>query len=156
MVWVCGCNYIWEHGIRIKCTIQLLPKSIVIACRVMLNAYPGCNHQTVNVACIGQCSYAGSIIHYQKCVANGCSLWMVYCLSYCTRLKSCMPAGNPQFYGQWTVEDIRIVLCGHWKLVITQVSNCLKKSHIFICSKYKYLQASLANVKPCVTIVPIH
>ena len=42
-------------------------------------------------------------------------------------------------------------------LVITQVSSGLKKSHIFIFSKYKYLLvmhaiASLANVKSCVTV----
>ena len=28
-----------EQGIRCRCTIQLLPKSSAIACRVMLNAY---------------------------------------------------------------------------------------------------------------------
>ena len=44
-------------------------------------------------------------------------------------------------------------------LVITQVSSSLKKFHILIFSKYKYLHvkiASLANVKFCVTIGPIH
>ena len=44
-------------------------------------------------------------------------------------------------------------------LVITQVSSALKKSHILIFSKYKYLHvkiASLANVKSCVTVGPIH
>ena len=44
-------------------------------------------------------------------------------------------------------------------LVITQVSSGLKKSHILIFSKYKYLHvkiASLANVKSCVTVGPIH
>ena len=42
--------------------------------------------------------------------------------------------------------------------VITQVSSGLKK-HILIFSKYKYLHvkiASLANVKSCVTVGPIH
>ena len=42
-------------------------------------------------------------------------------------------------------------------LVITQVSSGLKKSHILIFSKYKYLHvkiASLANVKSCVTVGP--
>ena len=44
-------------------------------------------------------------------------------------------------------------------LVTTQVSSGLKKSHILIFSKYKYLHvkiASLANVKSCVTVGPIH
>jgi len=44
-------------------------------------------------------------------------------------------------------------------LAITQVSSGLKKSHIRIFSKYKYLHvrmASLANVKSCVTLGPIH
>ena len=36
---VCSCNYTRDHGIY---TIQLLLKSIVIAYRVMLNAYSGC------------------------------------------------------------------------------------------------------------------
>ena len=43
-------------------------------------------------------------------------------------------------------------------LVITQVSSGLKKLHILIFSKYKYLHvkiASLVNVKSCVTVVPI-
>ena len=41
-------------------------------------------------------------------------------------------------------------------LVITQISSGLEKSHILI---YKYLHvkiASLANVKSCVTVGPIH
>ena len=41
-------------------------------------------------------------------------------------------------------------------LVITKVSSGLKKLHILIFSKYKYLHvkiASLANVKSCVTVV---
>ena len=40
-------------------------------------------------------------------------------------------------------------------LVIIQVSSGLKKSHILIFSKYKYLHvkiASLANVKSCVSV----
>ena len=44
-------------------------------------------------------------------------------------------------------------------LVITQVSKWLKKSHILIFSKYKYLHvkiASLANIKSCVTIGPTY
>ena len=44
-------------------------------------------------------------------------------------------------------------------LVITQVSSGLKKLHILIFNKYKYLHvkiASLVNVKSCVTIGPIH
>ena len=41
-VCVCDCNYTGEHGVRSRCTIQLLTKSIVVACRVMLNAYSGC------------------------------------------------------------------------------------------------------------------
>jgi len=43
-------------------------------------------------------------------------------------------------------------------LDITQVSNGLKKLHILIFSKYKYLNVkipSLANVKSCVTVGPI-
>ena len=42
-------------------------------------------------------------------------------------------------------------------LVITQISGGFKK--IVIVSKYKYLHvkiASLANVKSCVTVGPIH
>ena len=45
---------------------------------------------------------------------------------------------------------------GRTLLVIIQVSSGLKKYHILI---YKYLHvkiASLANVKSCVTIGPIH
>ena len=43
-------------------------------------------------------------------------------------------------------------------LIITRVSSGLKKSQMFIFSKYKYLHvkiASLANVKSCVTVGPI-
>ena len=43
-------------------------------------------------------------------------------------------------------------------LVTTQVSSGLKKSHILVFSKYKYLHvkiASLADVKSCVTVGPI-
>ena len=40
-------------------------------------------------------------------------------------------------------------------VVITQVISGLKKLHILIFSKYKYLKiASLANVKSCVTVGP--
>ena len=48
---------------------------------------------------------------------------------------------------------------GRTLLVITQVSSGLKKFHILIFSKYKYLHvtiASLANVQSCVTTGPIH
>ena len=48
---------------------------------------------------------------------------------------------------------------GRTALVITHVSSGLKKLHILMFSKYKYLHvkiASLANVKSCVTIGPIH
>ena len=44
-------------------------------------------------------------------------------------------------------------------LVITQVSSGKKKLHILIFSKYKYLHVnidSLANVKSCITVGPIH
>ena len=40
-------------------------------------------------------------------------------------------------------------------LIITRVSSGIKKSQMFIFSKYKYLHvkiASLANVKSCVTV----
>ena len=43
-------------------------------------------------------------------------------------------------------------------LIITRVSSGLKKSQMYIFSKYKYLHvqiASLANVKSCVTVGPI-
>ena len=52
-----------------------------------------------------------------------------------------------------------VVTEGRTLLIITQVSNALKKSHILIFSIYKYLHvkiASLANVKSCVTVGPIH
>ena len=51
--------------------------------------------------------------------------------------------------------NVCVVTKGRTLLVITQVSSGLKKSHILIFSKYKYLYvkiASLANVKSCVTI----
>ena len=44
---------------------------------------------------------------------------------------------------------------GRTLLVITQVSSGLKKFHILIFSKYKYLHvkiASLANVKSCIIV----
>ena len=53
------------------------------------------------------------------------------------------------------VGNVCVVTKGRTLLVITQVSSGLKKSHILIFSKYKYLYvniASLANVKSCVTI----
>ena len=57
------------------------------------------------------------------------------------------------------VENVCEVTEGRTLLVITQVSSGLKKFHILIFSKYKYLHvkiASLANVQSCVTIGPIH
>jgi len=57
------------------------------------------------------------------------------------------------------VENVYEVTEGRTLLVITQVSSGLKKLHILIFNKYKYLHvkiASLANVKSCVTIGPIH
>ena len=38
---VCGCNYTGKQGIKYRCTIQLLPQSVAIVCRVTLNAYSG-------------------------------------------------------------------------------------------------------------------
>ena len=56
--------------------------------------------------------------------------------------------------------NVGVVTEGRTLLVITQDSSGLKKKlHMFIFSKYKYLQvetACLANVKPCVTVGPIH
>jgi len=68
--------------------------------------------------------------------------------------------------------SMEVKVCTHWGLwlcnnyvpvstflVITQVRSGLKKSHICIFSNYKYLHvkiASLANVKSCVTLGPIH
>ena len=55
--------------------------------------------------------------------------------------------------------NVGVVTEGRTLLVITQVSSGLKKIAYVIFSKYKYLQveiASLANVKSCVTIGPIH
>ena len=57
------------------------------------------------------------------------------------------------------VGNICEVTEGRTLLVKTQVSNGLKKFHILIFSKYKYLHfkiASLANVQSCVTIGPIY
>ena len=57
------------------------------------------------------------------------------------------------------VGNVCEVTKGRTLLVITQVSSGLKKLYILIFSKYKYLHvkiASLANVKSCVTIGPIH
>ena len=55
--------------------------------------------------------------------------------------------------------NVGVVTEGRTLLVITQVSSGLKKIAYVIFSKYKYLQveiASLANVKSCVTVGPIH
>ena len=52
--------------------------------------------------------------------------------------------------------SICVVTEGRTLVLITQVSSGLKKSHIL---KYKCLHvkvASLANVKSCVTVGPIH
>ena len=57
-----------------------------------------------------------------------------------------------------TYDDVCEVTEGKTLLVITQVSSGLKKFHILIFSKYKYLHvkiASLANVKFCITMGPI-
>ena len=55
--------------------------------------------------------------------------------------------------------NVREVMEGRTLLVITQVSSGLKKFHILIFSKYKYLHVkipSLTIVISCVTIGPIH
>ena len=89
-----------------------------------------------------QCDCTVSVVCYQKVVANRTSLYLPYnVLELQVRMK----------FG--VVTEVSTFL------VITQVSSGLKKSHTLIVSKYKYLHvkiASLATVKSCVTVGPIH